>query len=85
VLATRSLRVQAQIIAAFPRNQLRWMRWHMTQAVLDRFRNMPIKVAGLTAFTDPPTGPELFGIPVRVIEQPDGEAAPWGLYLGVAA
>jgi hypothetical protein len=84
-LATRALRIQAQIVNELPRDQLRWVRWHMTQAVLDKFAAIPVKVAGLTPYGETDGRPELFAIPITVIEQPDGEPAPWGLYLGVAA
>jgi hypothetical protein len=85
-LATRALRCQAQIVNQLPHSQLSWVRWHMTQAVLDRFQATPVKVAKLTAISLGLNGQvQLFGLPIRVIEQVDGEAAPWGLYLAVAA
>lgn len=83
-LGTRAFRVQAQMIQQFDLRQLAWMRWHMTEAVMAEFAAVPVTFAHITAFTpgDPPT---LFGVPIKVIEQADGEPAPWGLYLGVAA
>lgn len=85
-LARRALRIQANVIGTLNTQQYSWLRWHMTRAVLDRFQATPVKVANLAAISAGLNGQvQFFGLPIKVIEMSDGETAPWGLYLAVAA
>lgn len=85
-LALRALAIQSTVIAQGPANVAQWMRWQMTETTLNEFAENPVSVAGLMAFSfQSERGPELFGLPIVLIEQLDGEVAAWGCYLAIAA
>jgi hypothetical protein len=85
-LARRALAIQSTVIESGPPGIARWMRWQMTQDTMTDLAENTVVVAGLVAFSfTPQRGPELFGLPIILVEQLDGEASAWGCYLAVAA
>lgn len=84
--ARRALAMQTIVIENGPSGIEAFVRWQMTPAVLDEFVQYPVWVAGIRALHTAQDGaPLLFGLPVVLVEQPDGEPESWALYLAIAA